>query len=99
MPPQFRFLDDVALADSAFEATGESPSELLIAAANAVIETMVKPDTVNPVQSWHIQRREDSLEALLFEWLSHIVYLKDAEGILFRDADAQVTHWPSTGWE
>jgi SHS2 domain-containing protein len=98
MPAQFWFLDDVALADSAFEATGESPSELLLAAANAVIETMVNPDTVNPARSWKVERGEDSLEALLFEWLSHIVYLKDAESILFRDAEAHVTH-SSSGWE
>ena len=99
MPAQFRFLDDVALADSAFEASGESASELFVAAANAVIETMVNPDTVNPVRTWQLDRREDNLEALLFEWLSHIVYLKDAEGILFRDAEAHVTQLPSGSWE
>jgi len=99
MPAQYRFLDDVALADSAFEATGDSPSELLVAAAHAVIETMVNPETVQPTQTWQVRRGEGSLEALLFEWLSQIVYLKDAEGILFRDAEAQVTHSSPGAWE
>jgi len=98
MPGQFRFLDDVALADAAFEASGESPSELFVAAAHAVIETMVNPQTVSPVENRVIEHREDSLEALLFEWLSAIVFLKDAESILYRDAAAEVTEAPPRGW-
>jgi SHS2 domain-containing protein len=98
MPGQFRFLDDVALADAAFEASGGSPSELFVAAAHAVIETMVNPETVSPVQNRVIERQEESLEALLFEWLSAIVFLKDAESFLYRDASAKVTEAPSANW-
>lgn len=98
MPGQFRFLDDVALADSAFEASGESPSELFVAAAHAVIETMVNPQTVRPVERRMIERREETLEALLFEWLSEIVFLKDADAILFRDVQAEVTEAPPETW-
>jgi SHS2 domain-containing protein len=90
MSGQFRFLEDVALADAAFEASGETLPELFDAAAQAVIETMVSPATVAVHWTRVVERREESLEGLLFEWLSAIVYLKDAEGVVYRDARADV---------
>ncbi len=87
----FRFLEEVALADLAFEACGDSPSELFQAAAQAVIETMVNPMTVRPCREKSIERRAPTMADLLFDWLSDIVYLKDAEGIVFREATAVVT--------
>lgn len=94
MTASFRFLEDIALADSAFEAMGDSPSELFQAAAQAVIETMVNPATVSASWSQTIQREDPDLSALLFDWLTEIVYLKDAKGLVFCEATASVTHDP-----
>lgn len=100
MTREFRFLEDVALADSAFEASGDSPSELFVAAAQAVIETMVDPATVSTSWRREIVRQAPELASLLFDWLSDIVYLKDAEGVVFRQATAVVTeHRPHGGWK
>ena len=99
MSGSFRFLEDVALADAAFEAFGDSPSELFAAAARALIETMANPDTVSG--EWHrsIVLEEPDLGELLFEWLSRIVYEKDAAGVVFRDATITVTHdQTGEGW-
>ncbi len=99
MTHRFTFLEDVALADAAFEASGDSPSELFLAATQAVIETMVNPDTVSP--HWHqaIEHQALDLASLLFDWLSDIVYLKDAHGVVFREATAVVTEdRPHGGW-
>jgi SHS2 domain-containing protein len=87
---QFAFLEDVAVADAAFEATGDSPSELFVGAAEAVIETMVDRQTVSGKLERAIERQDEDLGALLFDWLSDIVYLKDAEGLVFREATATV---------
>jgi len=88
---RFTFLEDVALADTAFQASGDSPSELILAATQAVIETMVNPDTVSP--RWHrtIEHQAPDLPSLLFDWLSDIVYLKDAHAVVFHEATAVVT--------
>lgn len=91
MSGDFRYLEDVALADAAFEASGGSPSELFVAAARAVIDTMVNPRTVEPRESHDVSQQASDLESLLFDWLSHIVYLKDAKGIVFREAAAIVS--------
>ncbi|MBI3604053.1 MAG: archease [Nitrospirae bacterium] len=93
----FTFLEDIVLADAAFEATGDSPSELFESAAQAVIETLVDPRTV--ASTWHriIERQDDDLASLLFDWLSDIVYLKDAEGVVFRTAEAVVSQDTASG--
>lgn len=86
MTSSFRFLEDIALADSAFEARGSTPSELFAASATAVIETLADPRTVPPALTKTVTRHDPSLANLLFDWLSDIVFLKDAEGLVFRDA-------------
>lgn len=100
MAYHFTFLDNVALADAAFEAHADTPSELLAAAGQAVIETMVDPRTVEPVWSKTIELQAPDLASLLFDWLAEIVYLKDAEGVVFREAKAVVSEdRPHGGWK
>ncbi len=95
MTADFSFLEDIALADSAFDASGDSPSELFQAAAQAVIETMVNPATVSASKTHTIARKDSDLASLLFDWLSDIVYLKDAQALVFREASAAVRHDPA----
>jgi SHS2 domain-containing protein len=90
MSGQFRFLEDVALADAAFDADGESPSELFTAAARAVIETMVNPGTVSARVTHDVTLQAPDIETLLFDWLSQIVFLKDAKQLVVRDVTAVV---------
>ena len=97
MTAQFRFLEDIALADAAFEASGDSPAELFQAAAQATIETMVDPTTVSPVSCHRINRDEETLEDLLFEWLAEIIFLKDAKSLVFRVPSVSVSREASTG--
>lgn len=97
MAHAFTFLEDIALADAAFEASGDSPAELFIAAAQAVVETMVAPGTVSASASYAWSGRGPDLDALLFDWLSHMVFLKDAQSVMFRDAAATVTR-TGDGW-
>lgn len=99
MTAQFRFLEDVALADAAFEAYGDTPSELFVAAAQAVIETLANPTTVAATWRRVIEHQAPDLATLLFDWLSDLVYLKDAEGVVFREATAIVSEdRPHGGW-
>lgn len=97
MTASFRFLEDIAWADTAFEATGDSPSELFHAASQAVIEAMVRPDSVAPAWSQIFEKSDPDLPTLLFDWLSEIVYLKDAQGLVFRDVLTTVEQDPASG--
>ena len=87
----FRFLEEVALADIAFEAEGESVEEVFRAATQALIETMANPATVQGRWERTIEQRAVDLSALLFDWLSEVVYWKDAAGVVFREAPLTLT--------
>lgn len=99
MGGMFTFLDDIALADMAFEATADSPLDLFESATSALIESLADPLTIG--QSWHypVDRHADDISSLLFDWLEEMVYLKDAHGVVFHhaslvlDRDPRHTIW------
>ena len=91
MPASFRFLDDVALADLAFEAEGESAEALFRAATEALMHAMADPRTVGASWVRRFERQDADLAALLFDWLSDLVYWKDAAGVVFSRTDLTLT--------
>ena len=87
----FRFLEDIALADIGFEADGESIEEVFRGATQALLETMATPATVSEGWERAIERSDVDPSALLFDWLSEVVYWKDAAGVVFREAPLTLT--------
>ncbi len=99
MTARFRVIEDVALADAAFEASGDSPSELCEAAARALIETLADPATIAPDWSHRVSLHAVDLPDLLFDWLSELVYLKDAEAVVFREVSPPIVEGrPGSEW-
>ncbi|MFO0773791.1 MAG: archease [Nitrospiraceae bacterium] len=92
MSGTFRMREDIALADVAFEASGDSPSELCHAATRALIELLAEPTTVGTSWTTTIERDADTLADLVFDWLNELVYLKDAELVLFHRIDIECRH-------
>lgn len=87
----FRFLEEVAWADIGFEAEGESVEEVFRGATQALLESMANPITVSGGWERAIQQRAVDPSALLFDWLSEVVYWKDAAGVVFREAPLTLT--------
>ena len=87
----FRFLEEVALADIAFEAEGESLEEVFRGATQALLESMANPATVSGGWERVIERSDADPSMLLFDWLSEVVYWKDAAGVVFREAPLTLT--------
>ena len=87
----FRFLEDIAMADTAFEAKGESVEEVFRGATQALLETMANPTTVSGEWERAIERTDVDPSTLLFDWLSEVVYWKDAAGVVFREAPLTLT--------
>lgn len=79
----FTFLSEVAIADVAFKATAKTLEELFIECAKATEEAMVDTKKVKATVTKKIVVKSDALDKLLFDWLSELVYLKDADGLLF----------------
>lgn len=81
----YRYLEDIATADAAFEATGRTREELIIAAADALMNVMVENlDSIESQRIVDIGLEADTFEMLLFRLLDDLVYYKDAERLLLR---------------
>ncbi len=80
----FVFLEDVAVADIAFDAFGKTLEDLFEHCAEAMFTMMVNLKTVDATIERAIHLRADSLENLLYDFLSELVYLKDTELLLFK---------------
>jgi len=87
----FRFLEKIALADIGFEAEGESVEEVFRGATQALIESMANPSTVSGEWEREVERTDVDPSALLFDWLSEVVYWKDAAGVVYREAPLTLT--------
>lgn len=87
---KFRFLPDVATADLAFEAFGRDRDELFENAGLALEEAMVKTESVEPRESFSVDKEEENLEELLFSFLEELVFLKDSEQLLFNKLKCRV---------
>ncbi|MCK4428357.1 MAG: archease [candidate division Zixibacteria bacterium] len=87
---KYKFLEDRAIADAAFEAEGESLEELFEACAQATFEVMAETKTVEPRNSEEIQLRSDDLEELLFNWLAELIYLKDLKTTVFSKYEIKI---------
>jgi SHS2 domain-containing protein len=95
---RFRFLENIALADIAFEVEGDSVEELFHGCTQALLEIMADPSTVAASWERRIVKTDATLDDLLVEWLSEIVYWKDAAGVVFHEAPLRLT-CENDGWK
>lgn len=96
MKKGFKVLDKLSMADTAFEATGKDLSEVFEQSALAVESILVDLKSIKGKFSTTIEIEQESLENLLYEFLSELVYLKDAQQLVF--SDIHVTVSEVKGW-
>jgi SHS2 domain-containing protein len=75
----FRFLDEIALADCAVDVSARNLSDVFETAARALAEVTVDPATVPASTVRTVALEASSLDLLLFDWLSELIYLKDRD--------------------
>jgi SHS2 domain-containing protein len=81
----YRYLEDIAIADIAFEAWGETPEEMMTAAWDATLHVMVRNcDAVADRERRKFRVADAEMDMLLFQALQELVYFKDAENLLLR---------------
>ncbi|SRR6266481_58761 len=87
----YKFLEDVATADIAFEATGRDLPELFREAADATTNVMIDNlDAIEPRETRRIELSNDELDMLLFDFLQELIYLKDSERLLLRIQEVHI---------
>ncbi len=85
-----KFLEDVAIADVAFEAKGSTLNEVFEACADAVFDTMVDVKTLGDSVIEGYVSSNENLEKLLYDFLEEIVYLKDVNSVLFKESKVEI---------
>jgi SHS2 domain-containing protein len=76
----YKFLEDMAIADVAFEASGATLQELFESAALAVTGTMVKDvEKIRQKIKKPIGVSAENVEMLLFSFLQELIFYKDAD--------------------
>lgn len=84
----YRFMEEIATADVAFQAWGKSQEEMFISAAGALLRTMVDdPELVERRSGLTIRLENEELDLLLFSFLQELIFYKDARRLLLH-ADA-----------
>jgi SHS2 domain-containing protein len=87
---EYRFLEDVAIADAAFEAEAESIEELFQTCAQATFEVMADTKTIEHKHKENVELVGENLEELLFDWLAELIYLKDSKSMLFGKFEVKI---------
>ena len=87
----YRFLEEIGIADIAFEATGRDLPELFGSAADAMMNVMIDNlGSVDPRQTRVIELSSDEIDMLLFDFLQELIYFKDAQRLLLRGSDVRI---------
>jgi len=87
----YQYLEEIAKADVAFEAWGETREEMFIAAADAMMNVMVADLATIRVKERRTLRVEaDALDMLLFELLQELIFQKDAARLLLRVKEVEI---------
>lgn len=87
---KFKFLEDVAIADIAFEAYGKDLNELFENCALALSDCMVDLKQIKGKIKKVIKIKSEKIEGLLYDFLSEIIFIKDTDGILFGKYQASI---------
>jgi SHS2 domain-containing protein len=81
----YRYLEEMATADVAFEAWGPTAEEMFRSAGDALMNVMVDDlNTIAARTTRTLSFQDDSHEMLLFQFLQELIYVKDAECLLLR---------------
>jgi len=94
----FRYLEDVAIADVAFEAWGATLDELFIASSEATLQVMVAESaSVAARVRREVHLEAEAIDLLLFEVLQELIFFKDAERLLLRLLETNIEK-QGDGW-
>ena len=87
---KYKFLEDVALADIAYEAYGKNLNELFENCALAIFELSAEVKTITPKKKLTVKLENKKLDNLLYDFLSELLFLKDSKYMVFRNVTVKI---------
>ncbi len=79
----YRYLEDIATADIAFEATGKTIEEAFTNAAMAAFSIITDLKQIRSDEKREINIEAEDLESLLFDWIDELLLFWDSERLVF----------------
>ena len=95
----YRFIEGLTMADIAFEAAGSTLEEMFISAADAMSATQMQdiPALGTGVEK-KFRLEAPDVERLLHDFLQELIFLKDAELLIFSRYELKVSKQDAGGW-
>ena len=87
---KYIFLEDVAIADIAYEAYGENLNELFENAAFAIFEISANLKTIDAKEKIEFELENEKIDNLLYDFLSEILFLKDSKYMVFKKVNVSI---------
>jgi|TARA_B100002003_G_C14018645_1_gene491287 SHS2 domain-containing protein len=87
---KYKVLDNVAIADIAFECYGKDLNELFENSAFAIFEETTDLSKVEEKETKQIKLESDKIDKLLYDFLSEILYIKDTDSFLFKNSKVKI---------
>lgn len=88
----YKFFEDVAIADVAYEATGKTLAEMMESAGLALTNTMVRDlKAVKTPVEVKFEIKADAADKLLHEFLQELIFYKDARLLLLTKFKIRIT--------
>ena len=91
---QYKFLKDGENPETSFEVTADSWVELFTGATEALSHMMVDLKNLKANARCRVDVSAGTVDELLFDWLSELIYLKDTEGLVVESLDITVEQDP-----
>lgn len=86
----YKYLENISTGDAAFLAESDKLDELFADAATATFEVMVDTASVDHELTREIDLKNESVDGLMMDWLSELIYIKDVDEILFSEFDVAI---------
>jgi len=94
----YKYLEEVAIADVAFEAQGKTLDELFESSGFAITNAMIKDlSKIEQKVEKSFEVEAEDVEMLLFNFLQELIFYKDAERLLFNKFDLDIVQ-KEDGW-
>jgi SHS2 domain-containing protein len=88
----YRFIDGIAIADVAFEASGKTIEDMFASAGDALMNTQVKDlSSISAREEIKFELSNKDEERLLHDFLQELIFYKDAKLLLFRECRLKIS--------
>lgn len=91
---EFQLLEEIATGEMSLVARGDSLERLFRATAKGLFETMVDTEVVRPDLGKELLLSAESIDRLLYQWLSELLLLRDRENLYFSLFEVQIERGP-----